>query len=129
MWSYDDGSVQSMPDKLKRLISLFRKKKVDQVDAYFQFSTTLSTYYSFYEILMRRGIWPRDTPYEKEQFLRALENGLGGNRPQLICWENEQGKKLIAEIRMCLDEDYNPVDCGDLADKDNCGEYLVYNKY
>lgn len=110
----------------KLMASEFPKmSEVKQQEAYIQSAVKLSLLHNPYEILKSKGITPDfNNGYNKYKFADAIKKKLGVKKIQIICQDDKDGYSILKEVRICLDINYNPIDCDYQSLK--CAKYLYY---
>ena len=68
--------------------------------------------YNHFDILKASGIYPDETiQHSKEDIADAVTKAYGINNFQLQCETDKNGRRLLSTIEICLDENYNPINC------------------
>lgn len=126
-WRPDFGDVNKMPQDIKSHVTRSRANSQNSAD-FFRTTVALSKVYSAYKMLEKSGIVPdANKLYATADLEKALIKGLGGNvsRIRLNCFKDESGRSLVQDLMICLDKNYNPMNCLDTRPS-NCAANLSY---
>lgn len=130
-WNPQAVSIPEVPSDIKPLI-------IDTLDAltseikhqssYIKVAIALSQKYNVFKALASRGILPNNERIlTKDEILDALENAFGVRNYQILCSKDRTGSSFLTEVRMCLDKNYNPVECYSL--QFNCANTMIFPTY
>lgn len=131
-WQPDSGDLAKMPRELLPLVEASRKDTTRkggliQPADYLSVALELGHLYNVFEALKESSIIPRDDkPYPLSEIRAAISakfNGLSDYNLQ--CQKDENGRSMIKEIRICIDKNYNAMDCK-RAFSTTCAKEIYY---
>jgi ribonuclease I len=110
------------------------KSKVDVQASYLKRSLQLADQINLHKILKAEGIVPRQETYPLANVRKAVQNALGIQGLVIRCATQKDAdgnkKKLLMEVRVCLDLEYNVKDCpANLLAQNDCGKDERINVY
>jgi ribonuclease I len=130
-WNPAPTDFEKVPNDLKKVVANAQGSMSDEFNHqinYIKTTISVAQKYNVFAALASQGIVPNSKRViQKDEFLRAMLNSLKVSKYEVICQRNPNGIQLLYEIRICLDKNYNPVDCKDL--KYNCPQQWVYPEY
>lgn len=114
-WRTDYGVVSKMPSQIQDNVSKARNDKQNSAD-FFSLVVDLSkNVYNIYDILSSEGIVPSDSKhYTLEQIHSAITKNFGKGsvtKFKVNCQRDESGNSYFNDVLICLDKNYNPMDC------------------
>ena len=130
-WNPAPIDFEKVPNDLKKVVAQGQGSMSDDFNHqinYIRTTVAVAQKYNVFAALANEGILPNTLKVvHKDEFLRAMLSSMKVSKFEVICQHNANGVSLLYEIRVCLDKNYNPVDCQTL--KYNCPEQWVYPDY
>lgn len=130
-WNPKPDNFDKVPEDLKTIVSQSQGCMSDELNhqiSYIKTSIAVAQKYNVFAALASQGILPNSQRIiHKDEFLKAMLNSLKVSKYEVICQRNKSGVSLLYEVRICLDKNYNPMDC--FALKYNCPLQWVYPEY
>ena len=115
-----DPKISELIDKSKRDIS--------NPVGYLETGIFLAKKFNHFQALKNFGIFPSDeNKISAEQVKDAFLKAYGVSRFSIRCKVVRETQEVqIEEIKMCLDLNYNPVDCIDIEGLESCSDNFIY---
>lgn len=130
-WNPAPLDFEAVPSDLKKVVAQAQGCMSDDFNHqinYIKTTVSLAQKYNIFAALASQGILPNNQRVlQKDEFLRAILNSVKVSKFEVICQKNTSGASFLYEIRICVDKNYNPVECFDL--KYNCPDQMIYPDY
>lgn len=104
-----------MPSGIKEAMKKARADEQNSAD-FFNFVVTLSKdVYRVFDFLSDNGIAPSDSKtHDFQDIHNAMEKSFGKGEVtkfKINCMKDEEGNTYLNDVMLCIDKDYNPIDC------------------
>lgn len=102
-----------VPQALEQPLITARNYQGQRPSDFLNLVVTLSRdVYNVYDMLEKNGIVPSDErSYSHSQIQRAFKDAYGVNEVHIECVRDESGKPYFSSVMLCLDKNYNPINC------------------
>lgn len=125
-WDPKKGDLSKMPAALRSHIQSSRTEQANggplMVD-YFHTVYLTQKPLDFFTVLSRAKITPSQDTYTFDDIKVALQRGFGIKNMDIIC-KKKDGQSLLSEVRICIDLNYNVMDCPSASRK--CDDDVLY---
>jgi len=132
-WMASDGNIALMPEGVRPIIQQARidslSSDLNKAEDFLRLGVELSSIYNIYEMLANMGIYPSNSQtFFVEAIIDAISRQIGGKSFYLDCLDDEHGRQYLQEVRLCLDLNYQIIDCPVKSVENRCknGESLYY---
>jgi len=131
-WDPEPINYEDVPSDLKKVVKdsqgSMDDDKTHQI-SYFKTTIAVAQKYNVFAALAAYGIVPNTERYlHKAEILAAITDYFKISKFQIKCEKSQQSNvSYLFEVRLCLDKNYNPMDCKDL--RYECPEQIIYPDY
>jgi ribonuclease T2 len=126
-WDANKGDLTKMSSDVANQIKDSRKDlaagKSQQSD-YFHLVYFVQKPLDFYKVLGDAGIKPATQTYTFDAIKSALQKGFNVQHMDIICKKSKEGDSMLSEVRLCVDLNYNVMDCP--TESRRCGDDVLY---
>ncbi|KAK3092993.1 hypothetical protein FSP39_009762 [Pinctada imbricata] len=101
------------------------------IHKYFSKALELKSRYDATKLLSNQGINPDNkTTYPIDAVEAAMKRELSANALVMCAYDEKTKQQLMYEVEICLNKDFNPVDCYPDTDENSSGKrHSSYHKY
>lgn len=126
---FKQANLANVPANLRAFVqigvSAFNQPNdIPRQESYIRMSVGLSQTYNVYNVLAAKGINPNNEIKQLQEVQAALKSYFKVNNVGVYCGKTRDGSMNLSEIRICLDNDFKPVNCP--KDKVGCPSQFFY---
>lgn len=114
-WRPDYGNMNNMPASIKPIVEKARSAKQSSSNFINLVIELSKNVYAVHDILAAGGVTPSSSQkYTLDTINLAISTGFGKgnvNKFKINCMRDESGQSYFSDVMLCLNKDYQPMDC------------------